>query len=140
MTIRKSYFEGGMATYAQKRNTAEIYKRKSAGRLHAEKKHHDCGDPPPQGECWSGFNPLILSTNNKVTGATTNILRKENRNKRHTCQEEQGPQTYWYTHEGKFNFPDELPPPGKHQNNMCPSGLSVHHPAYETLQKYAMGG
>ena len=23
---------------------------------------------------------------------------------------------------------------------MCPSGLTVYHPAYETLLKYAMGG
>ena len=34
----------------------------------------------------------------------------------------------------------ELPQPGNHQNNMCPSGLAVHHPDYETLQKYATGG
>ena len=65
-------------------------------------------------------------------GATTNMLRKENQKKRHTCQEEQGPQTYWSTHEGKFKLPAELPPPGNHQNNMRPSGLEVNHPAYET--------
>ena len=53
MTIGKSDFEGGMATYAQKWKTAEIYKRKSAGRLHVEIKHQDCGSPPPQVECWS---------------------------------------------------------------------------------------
>ena len=91
-------------------------------------KNHDCGAPPPQGEYWSGLNPQILSTNNKVTGATTNMLRKENLNKRHTCQEEQGPQAYWSTHEGK------------HKNNMCPSSLAVHRPAYETFQKYATEG
>ena len=89
-----------MATYAQKWKTSEIYKHKSAGGLQAEKKHHDFGAPPLQDECWSGLNPPILSTNNKVTGETTNMLRKENQNKRHTCQEEQGPQTYWSTHEG----------------------------------------
>ena len=33
MTIGKSDFEGGMATYSQKWNTAEICKRKSAGRI-----------------------------------------------------------------------------------------------------------
>ena len=37
-------------------------------------------------------------------------------------------------------MPTELPPPGKHRNNMCPSGLAVHHPAYDTLQQYATGG
>ena len=31
MNIGKSYFEGGMTTYAQKCKTAEICKRKSAG-------------------------------------------------------------------------------------------------------------
>ena len=74
MTIGKSDFERGMTTYAQKWKTDEIYKRKSAGRLHAEKKHHDCGSPPTQGKCWSGLDPPILSTNIKVTGATTNML------------------------------------------------------------------
>ena len=68
------------------------------------------------------------------------MLGKENRNKRHTCQEEQGPQEYWSTHEGKFRLPAEFPTPGNHRNNMCPSGLAVHHPDYETLQKYATGG
>ena len=65
---------------------------------------------------------------------------KENRKKRHTCKEEQRPQTYWSTHEGKFKLPSELPPTGKHIKNMCPSGLEVHHPDYETLKIYAMEG
>ena len=67
------------------------------------------------------------------------MLRKENQNKRHNCQKEQVPQSYWSTHRGNFKVPAELPPPGKHQNNMCPSSLAGHHPAYETLQKYAPG-
>ena len=50
MTIGKSDFEGGMTIYAQKWKTAEIYKRKSAGGLHAEMKHQGCGAPPPQGK------------------------------------------------------------------------------------------
>ena len=81
MNIGKSYFERGMTKYAPKWKTAEIYKRKSAEGLHTEKKHHDCGTPPPQSECWIGLNTPILSKYNKVTGATTNMLRKENRNK-----------------------------------------------------------
>ena len=67
------------------------------------------------------------------------MLRKENQNKRHNCQDEQRPQAYWSTHEGKFKLPADLPPPGKHQNNICPSVLAVHHPACETLQKYSTG-
>ena len=62
----------------KKWKTAEVYKRKSAGGLHTEKNHHDCGAPPTQGECCSGLNTPILSTNNKVTGETTNMLRKDN--------------------------------------------------------------
>ena len=84
VTIGKSYFEIGMTTYAQKWKTAEIFKLHSAGGLHAKNKHYYFGFPPPQGKCWSGLNPAVLSTNNKVTVATTNLLHKENRNKRHT--------------------------------------------------------
>ena len=36
-------------------------------------------------------------------------------------------------------MPYELPPPSKHRNNICLSGLAGHHPDYETLQKYATG-
>ena len=37
-------------------------------------------------------------------------------------------------------MPSELPPSGKHRNNMCLSGLAVHHPTYETILDYATGG
>ena len=76
MTIGKSEFEGEVATCAQKWNTADIYKRKTSGMLHAEDNQQDCGTPPLPGECWSDLNPTMLSTGNKVTGATTNMLRK----------------------------------------------------------------
>ena len=79
MTIGKSDFKGGMTTYEQKWKTSEICKQNSSGGFHTEKKHKDCGAPLPQGECWSGINPPILSTYNKVTVATTYMLRKENR-------------------------------------------------------------
>ena len=82
----------------------------------------------------------MSSIDNKGTVATTNMLRKENRDKRHSRQEEQGPQSFWSTYKGKFLLLEKLPPPVKHQDNMCPSGLEVHHPAYETLLEYAMGG
>ena len=71
------------------------YTRKSQqGGCKQKIKKYDCGTLPPQGEYWSGLNPPILPTNNNVKGATTNMFRKENRKKRHTCKEEQGPQTY----------------------------------------------
>ena len=37
-------------------------------------------------------------------------------------------------------MPAELPSPGKHRNNMCPSVLEVHHPVYEKLKRYAKEG
>ena len=76
ITIGKSDFEGGMATCAKKWKTAEICKRKSSGRLHAENKQQDCGAPPTPGECWSEINPQILSTDYKLTGAANNMLHK----------------------------------------------------------------
>ena len=76
MTIGKKDFEGGVATCAQKFKTADICKRNPEGRLQAEKKKQDCGTLPPPGECWSGLNQPILSTDNKMTGPTTNMLRK----------------------------------------------------------------
>ena len=85
-------FIGGVATCAQKLKTADIPNRNPEGRLHAEKKQQDCGAPPPPGECWSGINTPMLSAGNRVKGATNNMLRKENRQKRHNLQEEQGPQ------------------------------------------------
>ena len=81
----------------------------------------------------------MLSKNKKVTVTTTNALCKGNQKKNHSRKEEQGLQSYWSTHERNF-FPAEMPPPGKHQNNMCLSGLAVHHPAYKMLLKYATGG
>ena len=76
-----------MITCAHQWKTADIRKRNRAGRLHVEKKHQDCGDPPPPGECWGGINPPMLSIYNKVTGATTNMLRNENWGKLHSRQE-----------------------------------------------------
>ena len=85
MAIGNSEFEGGVDTCVHKWKTDDIYNRKPSGRLHAEKKQQDCGAPPHPGEWWSGINPPISSTDNKVT---TNMLRKLNQHKRHKSQEE----------------------------------------------------
>ena len=75
-TIGKTEFEGeGVATCAHQWNTDNICTHNTAGMLHAENNPRDCGAPPPLGEDWSGLNPTMLSTNKKVTGATTNVLR-----------------------------------------------------------------
>ena len=110
MTVGKTdYDKGGVATYAHKWKTSDIRKCKPSGRLHGENNQQDCVTPPPLGGCCSSLNPPIISTYNKVTGATTNMLRKENRKKCHNFQEDQGPQAYWSTHEEKFRLPAELP-------------------------------
>ena len=108
--------------------------------MHADKDMQDCGAPPLLDGDWSGLNPPVLLSDKKVMGATTNVLLRGNRKNHHSRQEEQGPQSYWSTHEGKFVLPNKLPPPGKHRNKMCPSGLAVHNPVYETLLEYATGG
>ena len=72
-----------------------------------------------------------------MTSATTNEMCKENWQKRHSRQEDHN--NIGQVTKGNF-FPADMPPPGKHQNNMLLSGLEVHHPAYERLLKYATGG
>ena len=76
MTIGKSSLKYGMTTYAKKWRRAETQNHKSAVGLQAKNKKHDYGTTPPQGKYWSGLNPPILSTNNKVTRETTNMLSK----------------------------------------------------------------
>ena len=94
-TIGNTDFEGEeVANCANQWKTANICKRKTSRMLHVENYQQYSGAPPPLGEDWSGLNPPILSTNKKVTGTTTNVLRKENQKKRHSRQEEQGPQSY----------------------------------------------
>ena len=117
-----------MAICAHQWKKDHIRNRNPAGRLHVKKNQQDCGASPPPDECWSGLNPPILSANNKVTGATTDVIRKENQKKRQSCQEDQGSQSYCSNNEGKIMSPAEMSPPGKHQNNMFPLGLSVHYP------------
>ena len=76
MNTGKSQFEGEVDTCTQKWKTADIYNRKSEGMLHTEKNQKGFGASSPPGECSIGINPPILSTNNKVTDATNNMLRK----------------------------------------------------------------
>ena len=43
-------------------------------------------------------------------------------------------------YEGNFDLPQDRPPPGQHQNNMCPYGMEVHHQAYAKLFEYSTKG
>ena len=73
-----------------------------------------------------------------VTWATTNILRRENKQRNHHLHDDKGSKPCWPTHDGKFKLPDEMPPP--RWNKMCSSGLAVHWPAYKTLLENSTGG
>ena len=71
--------------------------------MHDEKNVQDFGYPPPPGGDWSGFNPPVLSSDQKVISATTNILRKKNQKNqknRHIHKREEIPNSYWSTQEG----------------------------------------
>jgi hypothetical protein len=73
----------------------------------------------------------------------TDEWRKENKARRIDKQCQQNDQVqYWHEHEGKFclsqDFPRNNPIP--HRNKMCPSGLTLCHPAGPTLLKHATQG
>lgn len=77
-----------------------------------------------------------------VTGASTNILRKENKTRRQQQQLGQSLHPmYLHTHRGTYRTPPNFHhAPAPHRNKMCPSGLALRHPAARTLLQYAMGG
>ena len=87
-----------------------------------------------------GLKPPRITTDEAVTGTTTERLRSKNRYHRQWLKERKEPLPYWIKHQGQFKVPEGLQPPGKHCNNMCPSRLAEHHTAYKTLLKYATGG
>ena len=73
----------------------------------------ECGSPLLPGGDWSGLNPTVLWSDEKVTGATTYVLHSGNWGKCHRHKNEKGPQLYWSTCELKCVVTDEPPPPGK---------------------------
>ena len=68
--------ERGVATCAQQQKTSNTRKRNTSWVMYADKNLQDCGDPPPPDGYLSSMNPPVLSTDKKVTGATTNVLRR----------------------------------------------------------------
>jgi hypothetical protein len=92
------------------------------------------------GNSTSGLRPPTIN-NKSVVGAQTDHLRKVNKNHRLAKQRlQQVELTWWNTHGGKFSLPDAMLPLSLHRNQMCPSGLALHHPAAKTLLQYAMKG
>ena len=128
-----------------RQNIAEEWKQ--PGRLHRKCAYVPAADDLPTAthplggsDQWEGLRAPRLNNGMEVTGATTNIHRRENKTRRVRRQEDQGPQQYLNTHEGRFKLPSNLPDPVPHLKNMCLSGLAVHHPAYAKLLQYATGG
>jgi hypothetical protein len=76
-----------------------------------------------------------LHTDQKVIGVTAKILQKENKRLRQDRQRAQVVDPdWWKIHDGNILLPPELPPVADHLNNMCPSGLALHHPAADLLK------
>ena len=75
-----------------------------------------------------------------VTGRSKEWHRLENKRKRIEKQGRQEPVDYWRNHRGLFKVPTPKSGPTKHRNNMCPSGLALHHPADDLLLQYATKG
>ena len=102
-------------------------------RSHTEKRVKQRGAPHPPGRKWPGLKPPQHNTGGPVTCATTNLHIRGNKQRQRKLQEEQGPKSYWQTHERKSEIPQHRPPPGHHWNKMCPSRMELHHPAYAKL-------
>ena len=81
-----------------------------------------------------------LNSARAVTGATTPRLRIENKHRRVRLQSSQPSVSYWTTHAGQAHLPATMAAPAAYRNNMCPTGVALHHPAAPILLKYASGG
>ncbi len=98
-------------------------------------------NPVPPSTVPTNLLPPLLNKGQAVTGATTHLLRKENKQLRHNAQLTQSEhQDLWKEHHGTFALPPNLPPVANHRNNMCPAGLALHHPAADLLKMYATLG
>jgi hypothetical protein len=88
----------------------------------------------------SGLEPPTLASGERVNGKNKSQLKKENKAKRIKLQELQSKQSYWTEYKGDFEAPPAKENPLEWRNSMCPQNLALHHPAAETLLKYATGG
>lgn len=87
-----------------------------------------------------GLETPRLATGAGVTGSSKEQHRKENKILRQQKQAEQPATNYWSQYQGQFAIPTPKQAPSTWRNNMCPSGLALHHPAAELLLKYATEG
>ena len=87
------------------------------------------------------LRPPTLIDGTMVTGDTTVKLRKLNKHSRKEKQAAQADDlTWWEMHKGDFALPPLSTSRPAHRNNMCPSGLAMHHPAAHLLMAYATLG
>ena len=87
------------------------------------------------------LRPPTLLDGTVVMGDTTDKLRKLNkrtRNEKLATQTED--MAWWEVHKGNFLLPPLTTTRPAHLNNMCPSGLALHHPAAHLLSTYATLG
>jgi hypothetical protein len=93
-----------------------------------------------EGGVRSGLDPPQLNDGRRVDGSNKQQHKRENKQRRINLQEEQPEQSYWTCHQGQFSIPTPVEAPTTWRNEMCPSGLALHHPAAGTLLEYASGG
>jgi hypothetical protein len=90
---------------------------------------------------YKGLNPPVLNNGEPATGFTTLRLRIENKRRRITKQLQQRfNHKVWKQHNGTTSPSIPHTPRPQHQNNMCPTGLALQHPAAPLLLDYAMHG
>ena len=85
--------------------------------------------------------PPRLADGTIVTGGNKEHLRKWNKQMRRQKLADQPEDiAWWTTHRGDFMLPLLETTRPEHLNNMCPTGLALHHPAAELLTTYATLG
>ena len=87
-----------------------------------------------------GLQPPRLNSGEPVTGRDKHRHRIENKQRRVRFQESQEPTSYWAWQKGSVSLPTPKQGPRQYRGAMCPSGLALHHPAADTLLKYATRG
>jgi hypothetical protein len=84
--------------------------------------------------------PTLATMGNLVTGAETDKLRLQNRQRRHSLQDQQMPMSMWTIHTGATTLPTMHKHPTNYHNEICPAWIAKSHPAGELLAKWAQLG
>jgi hypothetical protein len=91
--------------------------------------------------CIKGLRPPVLTaTGALITGADTNKLRLQNKQRRHLLQERQTANSFWTTHTGDAVLPTRVERPATYLSEMCPAGIATAHPAGAILAKWSTLG